>query len=226
LGGDLFEYSQKHPNPKLVIVDSNTTHKSLNLNQSKLIGAHNHQNIALAAEILLSLGIQSENTKTLLNFAGLKHRLQYLGQNKAGIHFVNDSKATAIESVDSALTATAQDPRFKNSQIFLLLGGKDKNLPWSGFKVTLSRFKNVTPVFFGYSGKIIQEALNSTNSMYFNKLEEAVRSLVDLAKQPDVILLSPGGTSLDEFKNFEDRGLQFEIYCKKYFNLITNESTG
>jgi UDP-N-acetylmuramoylalanine--D-glutamate ligase len=119
------------------------------------------------------------------------------------VTYINDSKATAMDSVLVA-TKGCLEGLSEDNKLFLLVGGKDKNLPWEQLSV-LSTNEIVTPVFFGQCGELAKSK-SELSGEYFEHLGSAVHYCLRRARSGDVVLLSPGGTSLDEFKNFEERG--------------------
>jgi UDP-N-acetylmuramoylalanine--D-glutamate ligase len=188
----------------------NSQQKTL-LEKSRLIGEHNLDNVALAVELAQQLKLPASSIERLLNFAGLAHRLETVGLFN-NILYINDSKATAMDSVLVATQAALSKVNHE-STLHLLLGGKDKNLPWEQLSI-LGTHKNIEFVFFGQCGELAQAKSNLTGK-YYPKLEQAVRFVQSHAHAGDVVLLSPGGTSLDEFKNFEDRGNFFKDLVSK-----------
>jgi UDP-N-acetylmuramoylalanine--D-glutamate ligase len=98
--------------------------------------------------------------------------------------------------------------------IVLLLGGRDKNLPWNDL-AALVRQRVDHVVLFGEAAEKIQAALEQDKGLYTLErcqgLEEAVRATAKVAGPGDVVLFSPGGTSFDQFRDFEERG---EAYRK------------
>jgi UDP-N-acetylmuramoylalanine--D-glutamate ligase len=97
--------------------------------------------------------------------------------------------------------------------IVLMLGGRDKNLPWDGIaKLIHQRVDHV--VVFGEAAELIQKAVSAVGGAGVDvrragNLKEAVTAAAELASAGDVVLFSPGGTSYDEFKDFEERGETF-----------------
>jgi UDP-N-acetylmuramoylalanine--D-glutamate ligase len=138
----------------------------------------------------------------MTQYKGLAHRLEHVATLN-GVTYINDSKATAMDSVLVASKGCLEGISGE-SKLLLLLGGKDKNLPWEQLSV-LSSNEAVTPVFFGQCGQLAK-AKSELTGEYFEHLGSAVHYAMKRAKSGDVVLLSPGGTSLDEFKNFEERG--------------------
>lgn len=180
----------------------------------KLLGDHNRDNLAVAVELATAVGWdRAKFLPAMLNFAGLSHRLERIGTWR-DITFVNDSKATAMESVISAVTAVLNS--HPKGKVHLLLGGRDKKLPWERLSV-LSAYAQVEPMFFGECAKLAKEKSNLNGPVY-DSLKQLVPLLRQKAKAGDWVLLSPGGTSLDEFKNFEDRGAFFAKRMQELFH--------
>lgn len=185
---------------------TNSDNLPLNLLKDiSLIGPHNKDNFAVAYEIIRLCGLSDAATKAMEKYTGLPHRLETVGVfNK--VIYINDSKATAIDSVQVA-TSGCLEKLSQTNHLYLLLGGKDKNLPWENL-ATLKIESRIRFVFFGECGKEISYQAD-LGGPYFEKLGLAVEYCKLHARPNDIVLLSPGGTSLDEFKNFEERGNYF-----------------
>ncbi|WP_413585893.1 UDP-N-acetylmuramoyl-L-alanine--D-glutamate ligase [Bdellovibrio sp. HCB274] len=215
-GGDLIEYSKgKSTNPQLKIISKTDPDlQSYQLQKAQLIGQHNQDNLALATALCREAGWPNAAVEGMKNFKGLSHRLENLGSVK-GVRFINDSKATAMDSVIIAATAAA-DTLTTGGSLFLLLGGRDKNLPWEQLSV-LSRMNHTEFVFFGECRDVAQGKSKLPGNS-FARLEEAIAYIFSKVKTADTVLLSPGGTSWDEFKSFEDRG---DFFKKKVTEFST-----
>jgi UDP-N-acetylmuramoylalanine--D-glutamate ligase len=150
--------------------------------------------------------------KVLEDFPGLPHRMENLGL-KDGVLYINDSKATTIPSVIEACH-TAREKLSPGATLHLLLGGRDKNLNWEALKALRTFEAKTKFYFFGEAREKIRTA-SGLRGLQFNKMFDAVQAAKQAAKCSDIVLLSPGGTSHDEFLSFEDRGKQFK-------NLIAN----
>lgn len=213
-GGDLVEYfkSNGHSEQVQVISKKDPFLASYHLEKALLIGQHNQDNLALAATLALVAGWPPSAIEGMKSFKGLVHRLENVGTFK-GIRFINDSKATAMDSVLIAATA-AHDTLANSGRLFLLLGGRDKNLPWQDL-VPLKNFKGVEPIFFGECRDIAQKK-SFLDGPSFAHLNEALQYTFKNVKSGDTVLLSPGGTSLDEFKSFEDRGNFFKRNVEEF----------
>ncbi|MGE5086380.1 MAG: UDP-N-acetylmuramoyl-L-alanine--D-glutamate ligase [Bacillota bacterium] len=203
-GGDLVDYSKTKGHLKQVhIISANDSElQKFHLQQAQLIGQHNQDNIALATAIAIKAGWPESSVEGMKKFKGLAHRLENLGSTK-GIRFINDSKATAMDSVQIA-TAAAHGTLDKEGKLYVLLGGRDKNLPWEQLSA-LSNLTNTAFVFFGEC-RAIAQTKSTLPGPSFKNLAEALEYLFSKTQPHDTVLLSPGGTSLDEFRSFEDRG--------------------
>ena len=138
----------------------------------------------------------------MTRYRGLPHRLEFVVEVN-GVTFVNDSKATAMESVLVAVSGCLENISAQG-RVYLLLGGKDKNLPWEELSVFATNEK-IIPVFFGACGELAQQK-SGLSGERFEKLGSGINFCQKRSKPGDIVLLSPGGTSLDEFRNFEERG--------------------
>lgn len=219
-GGDAVHFAEKQPEFYKCLVCSKDQ-KSLKphaLSHSKLLGVHNQDNIALAASIALHCHWPISSLQAMKAFTGLEHRIENLGLFD-GIQFINDSKATALDSVSIAIKM-AHSYLPEQGRLFVLLGGKDKNLPWE----ELSEFKaqpNTDFIFFGECGELAQKKSALPGENYIT-LNAAMDAIFVKASTGDIVLLSPGGTSFDEFKGFEDRGRFFKEKIKNHYGSSRN----
>lgn len=214
-GGDLAKYARgKRENAQLLWTD----HKDEELvefgfDEANLLGSHNQDNLAVAGKLAREAGWPKEAFQAMKEFRGLPHRMENLGERR-GIRFVNDSKATTIESVRTAALGI-YDRMDRKTQLILLVGGRDKNLPW-GELSALRKIQKLRPIFFGEVAAKARE-MSGFDAPEFKRLWDAMVHVQEIAKPGDTVLLSPGGTSLDEFKNFEERGRVFAEYVRKLF---------
>ncbi len=186
--------------------------------QEKILlrGEHNLINVLAACAIAIGAGIPQEAMRAgVEDFHGVAHRLE-LVRVRQGVEWYNDSIATAPERTIAAIRAF-------DTPLVLMLGGRDKNLPWEDLAALVhDRVKHV--VLFGEAAAKIQKALGETfpgrnpqTIQHCNNLFDAVQAAASVAKAGDCVLLSPGGTSYDEFKDFEERGEQY----RKWVNQLT-----
>lgn len=214
-GGELEAYAKKKGGTgKFLFTDGTDPVLQVHdLKGAKLLGAHNQDNLAIAAKLAELCGWPAHAFQGFREFTGLAHRMENLGEAR-GVLVVNDSKATTIESVRTAIEGLLPAVPAQ-AKLWVLLGGKDKNLPWQEL-ASLGRQAKLGFIFFGDCGAKAQR-LSGLQGETFPQLAPAVESVASQAKKGDTLLLSPGGTSLDEFKNFEQRGERFAEYVKRYF---------
>jgi UDP-N-acetylmuramoylalanine--D-glutamate ligase len=147
------------------------------------------------------------------DFRGVPHRLEFV-RELHGVRWYNDSTATAPERSMAAIRAF-------DESIVLLLGGRDKDLPWEELMQLVSeRVDHV--VLFGEAAEKIQKTVNSLRLRETrftvaraDGLHEAIIKAAEVAEAGDVVLLSPGGTSFDEFKDFAERGERFREWVQE-----------
>ncbi len=174
------------------------------LEQFKLFGEHNKQNLmaALCSARVMGVGQQAIQN-TIGQFKGLPHRLEFV-RKKDGVYFFNDSKATNIQSVQASLSA------FKRSPIILIAGGKDKNMDFAPLG-PLVQSKVKLLILVGEAKEKINRALGDFAETYLvGTFEEAVLMSFQKSRNGDIILLSPGCSSQDMFRDFEERGDYFK----------------
>jgi UDP-N-acetylmuramoylalanine--D-glutamate ligase len=166
-------------------------------------GIHNRYNAMAATLVGLLLGVSPASLRaTLRNFKGVEHRLEEVRELN-GVKYVNDSKATNVESVWYALQAF-------HEPIVLLLGGREKGNDYSKLN-DLVRERVRAIVAIGESAPRVEAAFGSLKPVVVAfSMEEAVRTARELANPGDVVLLSPGCKSFDWFENFEHRGRVFK----------------
>jgi UDP-N-acetylmuramoylalanine--D-glutamate ligase len=169
----------------------------------RIPGPHNLQNASAASAIAGLLGVKAEIiAKTLASFAGVEHRLEFVAR-VAGINFVNDSKATNVDSVFYALKSI-------DTPLYLIAGGRDKGAPYAPI-IEAGRGKIKGIIAIGEAKQIISNELGSHFTVKFaGTLEEAVQLGFSLAHPGETVLLSPGCASFDMFENYEHRGRVFK----------------
>jgi UDP-N-acetylmuramoylalanine--D-glutamate ligase len=177
--------------------------------KAAVIGSHNYDNLAMALTVAKYFGQSSEK---ILAFKGLSHRMENCGEH-SGILFVNDSKATTMDSVLQAALSIRES--YPERRIHLLLGGRDKNLPWHRL-ADMKDDGNMAFWFFGEFGPTARTQSGLSGEVSAN-LSLCLKNLKPFLKGTDAVLLSPGGTSLDEFKNFEERGEHFKKWVSTEF---------
>jgi UDP-N-acetylmuramoylalanine--D-glutamate ligase len=181
----------------------------------ELRGDHNRLNVLAACTIAHAAGLSTEAMLAgVTGFHGVPHRLEFI-RTWRGAHWYNDSIATAPERTIAAIKSFG-------GPLILLLGGRDKNLPWDDLgKLIRQRVDHV--VIFGEAAEKIQAGIGQRipGSRPFSltrvgKCQDAVLAASRLAQPGFVVLFSPGGTSYDEFKDFEERGERFKQWVLEF----------
>jgi UDP-N-acetylmuramoylalanine--D-glutamate ligase len=179
-----------------------------------LRGDHNVSNVLAAFAIGQAAGLPLDAMlEGVEGFRGVPHRLELVRELR-GVHWYNDSMASAPERSLAAI-------RSFEEPIVLLLGGRDKNLPWEDLmRLVSERVDHV--VLFGEAAEKIRktvERLGLREKRFTlaqaDGLHEAVLQAAAVAEAGDVVLLSPGGTSFDQFKDFAERGERFREWVQE-----------
>jgi len=166
-------------------------------------GPHNLSNALAATAAAAAVGVTpGDAARVLRTFAPLEHRLERVADID-GVTYVNDSKATNVDSVSFAL-------RSYDRPIVLIAGGKDKGSDFSVLADLVgARVKHV--VLIGDAAPKLEAALKrAAATERAGSLREAVRAAARAASPGDVVLLSPACASFDMFRDYEDRGRQFK----------------
>jgi UDP-N-acetylmuramoylalanine--D-glutamate ligase len=173
---------------------------SIDLREIKgLPGAHNHQNACAAYAACRALGLAPKLIEAALHsFAGLPHRSQLVGE-KSGLRFINDSKATNVDSAAKALQAFAS--------IRWIAGGMGKD---GGIAALLPFVGSVKKAYLiGHSARDFALQLGDLPHEICETMERAVARAAEEAEAGDVVLLAPAAASFDQYPNFEKRGEDF-----------------
>ena len=178
----------------------------LKLQELTLQGAHNALNVAAAFALLEATGVVIDDAVVdcAKEYSGMPHRSQLVAE-KNGVTYINDSKATNVGATVAAINSFA--PQFEQ-RIILIAGGDAKGADLSSLEESIrSHVKNV--VCFGKDGIDIAK-LDSEKSVVVANLNEAIEQAVAFSEPGDCVLLSPACASWDMFKNYIERGQQFE----------------
>ena len=182
--------------------------KVLNVKEMKISGQHNYSNALAALALADAAGLpRASSLKALTTFTGLAHRFQLVLEHN-GVRWINDSKATNVGSTEAALNGLHLD-----GTLYLLLGGDGKSADFT----PLSRYltgDNVRLYCFGRDGAQLA-ALRPDVAVQTETMEQAMRQIAPQVVAGDMVLLSPACASLDQFKNFEQRGDIFTRLAKE-----------
>ena len=182
---------------------------SMSIYDFALKGKHNNYNTMAAGIAACTLGIRKEKIREAVkNFHSLEHRMEFVAMVR-GVEFVNDSKATNVNSTWFALETM-------NKPTVLVLGGTDKGNDYT-LIAELVKEKVKAIVCMGVDNKKIIEAFKDIVPVIVetDSAKKAVNASFKLAAKGDVVLLSPACASFDLFKNYEDRGVQFKNAVKE-----------
>ena len=188
----------------------NTNHNlfTMKITELALQGKHNLQNSMAAGAAARFLELRKEAVRdSLMNFENIEHRLEFVASIH-GIRFINDSKATNINSTWYALESV-------DKPIIWIAGGTDKGNDYSELsELVKSKVKAI--VCLTKDSSKIRKAFGSIVDTIIDtdSAEQAVRVSYDLGKDGDTVLLSPACASFDLFENYEDRGRQFKVAVK------------
>lgn len=180
----------------------------LDVSELPLRGRHNVANVLAAVAAAHAVGIERDAMRAAVRrFHGVAHRLQMVGE-RGGVTYVNDSIATAPERSIAALQAY-------HEPLVLIAGGRDKHLPMQAWaSLIVKRVKHV--VLLGEMSDLVEAAIRAADPEYSaisraGTMDEAVIQASEAARSGDVVLLSPGGTSYDMYRDFEERGRDFAM---------------
>lgn len=197
---------------------------------SALWGKHNLINAAAASVASFLCGVSAaEISIALAKFSPLPHRLETVKKHR-DVLWINDSKSTNVASVQAALEAVAE--QYPERRMILLVGGIAKGGPWHELKHFLGKKVRAVLLFgrdrWSIAPQLVYEQVPQVGfasphpdflwEAYVTLKEAVVRADV-IASDSDIVLLSPGCASFDEFLNFEDRGLKYREYIDEIFQI-------
>lgn len=182
----------------------------LPLSDIQLRGGHNLMNVLAACAIAAAAELPLQAMQQgVAGFTGVEHRLEFV-RSWGGAKWYNDSIATAPERTIAAIRAF-------DEPLVMLIGGRDKHLPWQEFaQLAAERVDHI--VLFGEAAGLVRGVLDQTPGNYTvdecSSLADAVQAAAGRVSEGDVVLLSPGGTSYDQYTDFAERGKEFKRLVK------------
>jgi UDP-N-acetylmuramoylalanine--D-glutamate ligase len=187
-----------------IVINVNHEHFTMSITDLALQGKHNIYNSMASGLVAKVLELRNPVIReSMMDIQPIEHRLEFVAKI-SGIGFINDSKATNVNSTWYALESMSTD-------VVLILGGVDKGNDYSMLK-ELVKQKVKAIVCLGKDNKRIHDAFEDDVEIIVNTASapEAAQIAFHLAKKGDTVLLSPACASFDLFKNYEDRGQQFK----------------
>lgn len=213
IGGEFAEQfvgAYYSPATKQIIAKITGKEEVYDCGQFRVMGDHNKENLMAAICVARTMGVNPKAIQSVINsFKGIAHRLEFV-RRKDGVYFFNDSKGTNVASLYRSLSAFSTNP------VILISGGRDKGGDFSPL-VELVRKKCKILILVGEAKEKINRAIGDFAETYLvGTFEEAVLLAYQKSRSGDIILLSPGCSSYDMFRNFEERG----DYFKKLVNQL------
>ncbi|CUS87593.1 UDP-N-acetylmuramoylalanine--D-glutamate ligase [Candidatus Kryptonium thompsonii] len=173
------------------------------MNNLRIRGIHNVYNSLAAALAARAMEVKDEIIReSLQSFEGVEHRLEFVREIN-GVKFINDSKATNVNSLWYALESF-------DEPIILIAGGRDKGNDYSKVYDLVKRKVKLIIAIGESKNKIYNEFKNLTNVIEVDSMEEAVKKAYENSAPGDVVLLSPACASFDMFRDYEHRGEVFK----------------
>ena len=182
---------------------------TIDISRLKIKGKHNTYNAMAAVLATLAAGVEPEQIeKSLYDFAAIEHRLEPVGECD-GIEYINDSKATNVDSAWYALESMTRPTVW-------IAGGTDKGTSYAPL-FDLAKKKVHTLVCMGVDNSRLEKEFAGVvpNIISCHSFEEAMEAVVRSAREGDAVLLSPACASFDLFKNYEHRGREFKEWIQK-----------
>ena len=181
----------------------------VDISRLKIKGKHNTYNAMAAVLATLAAGVAPEQVeKALYDFDAIEHRLEPVG-TKNNIEYINDSKATNVDSAWYALDSMTRPTVW-------IVGGTDKGASYAPL-YDLAKQKVHTMICMGLDNERFEESFAGVvpNIISCHSFEEAMQAVVSYAKEGDAVLLSPACASFDLFKNYEQRGRMFKEWIRE-----------
>ena len=182
--------------------------KIVSLDDIRLKGMHNYENIMCAIMATKEFGIKNDSIVTVLkNFNGVEHRLEFVREVN-GVKYYNDTEATNIKCTQIALKSF-------DEKTILILGGYERGQDFNELKDFTKNVKAIVAI--GQCRARVKEFGDSINipTYEYERLSDGFEKCVDLADENDVVLLSPASASWDQYKQCEDRGAEFKELVNK-----------
>ena len=185
-------------------------HPLIAADEISLRGRHNLENAMAAAAVCLARGVDPDAVCAgLRSFAGVPHRLEQVAR-RDGVLFVNDSKATNVASTLVALAAMSEQRCDEAPKVHLILGGQGKGQDFSALAPAVASSCRAV-YLIGQDAPAIAAAVRDTGVSVHEcgQLEQALATANAAADKGEIVLLSPGCASFDQFRDFEARGERF-----------------
>lgn len=188
---------------RMVVVVNGKLSEIISPEEMSIRGIHNLSNAMAATLAARFMGIPAASLRaTLRNFKGVEHRLEFV-RERNGVWFVNDSKATNVDSVWYALQSFTRP-------IIVIMGGRDKGNEYSRLNELIRKHVKAVIAIGESAEKVVGAFKDIVSVAHAGSMEEAVQVGAAMAAPGDLVLLSPACASFDWFQNYEHRGRSFK----------------
>lgn len=189
----------------------------VSMSETSLRGAHNAENLMAAFAVGIALQKDlSVMAKAVVSYSPPPHRCEVVAVHN-GVTWINDSKATTLDAMEKALLSVD-----KKRSLILIAGGKNKGFSFREiFPLVQERVKQA--ILIGEMGDIIISEWQGVPCLKAVTMEDAVSKAAGYAQKGDTILLSPGTSSYDMFRDYIERGDSFKKYVQQFITTQTTE---
>lgn len=180
----------------------------INTDDMIIVGKHNAENVMAAILVAKEFNISDEVIrKVVYNFKGVEHRLEFCGE-VSGVKYYNDTEATNIKCTQIALSSF-------NKPTIIILGGLERGQDFNDLTPYMKNVKAVIAI--GQCRKRVEDYAKSINIPVYTHefLKDGFKEIKKIAKEGDIVLLSPASASWDQYKECEIRGKEFKDYVKE-----------
>lgn len=179
-------------------------HSEFKVNKMRIVGEKNRENLLAAITTCKALNVSDDNIQNMIEqFPGIPHRLEYV-MEKNGVKIYNDSKSETMEAMAMSLAS------FKDKNIILIAGGKDTEQPYEGLFDLIEQRVRVLILMGECKERLNRSIGDCTQTYLVGSFEESILMSYQKSRTGDVILLSPGNSSTDIFRDYEERGNYFK----------------
>lgn len=195
-------------NGSVLYLDDTGQYPVMPIDEISLRGEHNLANALAVVCLGIKAGLEpTQMIDGLSTFGGVPHRIELIRVHN-GIEYLNDSKSTNPESLIVALKSCRKP-------VILIAGGKAKKADYSGLRELISE-KTKAVILIGDASDELRDSWHGSTPIYLEgELERAVKKASQLASSGEIVLLSPGCASFDQYGNFEERGEHFRTIVER-----------
>ncbi len=200
--------AESSPGTHIPLTPDESMHPPFSREDLQIVGEHNYRNAVIACAVCRHLGVSDTVIRaTVCEFKGLPYRIQFV-REVSGVRIYNDSASTNPQTTIAGVKSFSEP-------LILISGGRNKGLDCAPLAAALRESTVRSVVLFGENKEQLKMHIPPhIPCVLADSLREAVSSAISHAQTGDIILFSPGSESLDMFKNYKDRGAQFDEIVK------------